>query len=57
MSELSRLRNGRMIVVRPALKADSTRARLVIDFEPGTCTVADTGAPASGAAQVDVLTY
>jgi hypothetical protein len=56
MSELSRLRSGRLIVLRPAASAANTRARLVIDFEPGTCTVADTGAVASGAGQVDVFT-
>jgi len=53
---VSRLCSGRVIVLRPAARAQSTSARFVIDFEPGTRTVADTGAAASGAGQVDVLT-
>ena len=39
------------MVEGPVAKAASTRARLVSDFEPGTCTVARTGSLAIGAGQ------
>jgi hypothetical protein len=51
MSSVSRLTSGRRITVGRFASAPSTRARFVIDLEPGTVTVAFTGAAARGARQ------
>jgi hypothetical protein len=42
------------IVVDSAASAANTNARLVSDFEPGSCTVASMGRPGYGAAQTAV---
>ena len=50
ISSVSRAsRRAASIVLGPAASALSTSARLVIDFEPGSATVASTGPAASGA--------
>jgi hypothetical protein len=51
ISLLSRLRSAPVSVPPPSASAASNSARLVIDFEPGTATVAVTGPVARGAAQ------
>jgi hypothetical protein len=52
---LSRLRSAPVSVPPPSLSADSSNARFVIDFDPGTVTVARTGAVANGAAHGSVM--
>src|SRR5256885_7270455 len=49
ISSVSRARNGWYRVDGPTEIAESTRARAVIDFEPGRRTVAETGPDARGA--------
>jgi hypothetical protein len=51
ISSVSRASSGLLIVVGPSASAASTRARLVIDFDPGSRTSARTGPLAAGAAQ------
>ncbi|GAA3436228.1 hypothetical protein GCM10018954_058370 [Kutzneria kofuensis] len=48
ISWVSRLRSGRCTVEGPSARAASNRARLVIDLEPGTGTVARTGSVTDG---------
>ena len=51
MSSVSRARSGCRTVLEPTDTAESTKARAVIDFEPGSRTVPVTGCPAVGAVQ------
>ena len=51
MSSVSRARSGARRVLAPSDRAPSTSARAVIDFEPGSRTVAVTGPDAVGAVQ------
>ena len=51
MSEVSRARSAFSTRAGPSASPASTRARFVIDFEPGTVTVASTGPGATGAGQ------
>ncbi|GAB2855315.1 hypothetical protein GCM10027200_64580 [Lentzea nigeriaca] len=51
INTVSLLRNGACTVDGPSASAASTRTRFVIDFEPGTGTVAWTGPGALGADQ------
>jgi hypothetical protein len=51
-SSVSRARSPPAITEGPSLSAASTKARLVIDFDPGGRTRALTGPPADGACQV-----
>lgn len=51
ISVVSRLTNAPVIVDGPSARAARINARLVIDLEPGTATVAFTGADARGAGQ------
>jgi putative SOS response-associated peptidase YedK len=51
MSSVSRARNGCRTVLEPTDTAESTSARAVMDFEPGSRTVPATGCPAVGAVQ------
>ena len=57
---VSRLRSAPLIVETPPLaaaSAESTNARLVWDFEPGTVTVAYTGVGVGGAVQVLIVLH
>ncbi len=51
ISSVSRARSGRSIVAGPPARALSTRARAVIDLEPGSRTDVVTGPAAVGAVQ------
>ena len=48
---VSRARSGLVIMPGPSARAASTRARLVMDLEPGSRTPARTGPAATGACQ------
>ena len=51
MSRLSRARNGARIALGAVASAESTRARAIIDLEPGSRTVVATGRVSVGALQ------
>ena len=51
ISRLSRARNGARIALGVVASAESTSARAIIDFEPGSRTVVTTGRVAVGAVQ------